>query len=60
VKTVGSARVVMLWNPCIVHVEMIDSSPQAIHVYIHSLSTHHTFAATFVYGLNTIIARRSL
>jgi len=50
----------MLWNPCIVHVDMIDSSPQAIHVYIHSLSTHHTFAATFVYGLNTIIARRSL
>jgi hypothetical protein len=58
-EAAGTARVVVLWNPSTVHVELIDSSPQAIHISIHSLSTHHTFAATFVYGFNTIIASRS-
>jgi hypothetical protein len=59
-KAVGPARVVVLCNPSTVHVDIINSSPQAIHVSIRSLSTHHTFAATFVYGFNTIIAYRSL
>jgi hypothetical protein len=59
-KAVGTTRVVVLCNPSTVHVDMINSSPQAIHVSIRSLSTHHTFAATFVYGFNTIIAYRSL
>lgn len=59
-KVVGTTRVVVLWNPSTIHVDLIDSSPQAIHVSIHSLSTHHTFAATFVYGFNTIIACRCL
>jgi len=59
-EATGTARVVVLWNPSTVHVDLIDSSPQVIHVSIRSLSTHHTFVATFVYGFNTIIARRSL
>jgi hypothetical protein len=59
-KAVGTARVVVLCNPSTVHVDMINSSPQAIHVSIRSLSTHHTFAATFVHGFNIIIAYISL
>jgi hypothetical protein len=60
VDAAGTTRVVVLWNPSTVHVDLIDSSPQAIDVSICSLSTHHTFAATFVYDFNTINARRSL
>jgi len=58
-EATSTARVVVLWNPSTIHVELIDSSPQAIHIFIRSLSTYHTFASTFVYGFNTIIARRS-
>jgi hypothetical protein len=59
IEAIGTARVVVLWNPSTVHVELIDSSPQAIHISIRSLSPHHTFASTFIYGFNTIIARKS-
>jgi len=60
VEAAGTARVVVLWNPSTVHVDLLDSSPQFIHVSIRCLSTHFTFAASFVYGYNTIIARRTL
>jgi len=57
VEAVGTARVVVLWNPSTVYVDLIDSSPQALHISIRSLANHHSFVATSVYGYNTIIAR---
>ena len=60
VEAAGTARVVVLWNPSTVYVDLIDSSSYAILVYIRSLSTYHNFVATFVYRFKTIIARGSL
>jgi hypothetical protein len=60
VEVAGTARVIVLWNPSTVHVDVLDSSSQFIHVSIRCLSSHLTFAASFVYGYNTISGRRSL
>ena len=54
------ARVVVLWNPNTVHVELIDVSAQGIHVHICCLANHYRFATTFVYRYNTITVRRLL
>jgi hypothetical protein len=54
------ARIVISWNPSIVNIDLFDFSAQAIHVLISSLETYSMFFATFVYGFNTILARRSL
>jgi hypothetical protein len=35
-------------------------SDQELHVIIHCLIHHFSFAATFMYGFNTITARRAL
>jgi hypothetical protein len=34
VEAASTTRVVVLWNPSIVHVDVLDSSPQFIHVSI--------------------------
>jgi len=60
VEAAGTARVIVLWNPSTVHVDVLDSSSQFIHVSIRCLSSHLTFAASFVYGYNTISGRRTL
>jgi exonuclease III len=60
VEAASTARVIVLWNPSTVHVDVLDSSPQCIHVSIRCLSSHLTFAASFVYGYNTISGRRTL
>lgn len=60
VEIAGTARIVVLWNPSNVIVDLINSSPQALHNSVRSLENQHAFVATFVYGYNTVIARRSL
>jgi hypothetical protein len=60
VEATSVARIVVLWNPSTVNVDSIDSSPQALHVIIRNLETQFTCAATFVYGYNSVSARRPL
>lgn len=54
------ARIVVFWNHDTVKVEMLHSSAQGIHVMVTSLVQQFCFAATFIYGFNTIAARRGL
>ncbi|KAJ6377597.1 hypothetical protein OIU76_026551 [Salix suchowensis] len=54
------ARIVVFWNPSTVSVDMVSSSPQGLHVCVRSLVSQISFHITFVYGLHTIVARRSL
>lgn len=54
------ARIVFVWNPASVTVELLDVSEQGLHVSISCLISQLRFVATFVYGLNTISARRCL
>jgi exonuclease III len=60
VAVASNARIVIYWNPSTVNVDMLHISAQGIHVLICSLETQISFAATFVYGYNTISARRDL
>jgi len=54
------ARIIVFWNPETVMVEMLHFSAQGIHVLITSLVQQFCFSATFIYGFNTITARRAL
>ena len=60
VDIVGTARIVMFWNPATVKVHLLDSSAQGLHLSVSSLISQYSFMVTFVYGFNTIVARRSL
>jgi len=55
-----TARIVVFWNPNTVQVDLLASSPQAIHISVTCLISQISFMVTFVYGFNTISARRSL
>ena len=55
----NTARILVFWNPSTVKVELIDLTAQGLHVSISSLVNQYTFAATFVYSYNTVIARRA-
>ncbi|KAL9347262.1 hypothetical protein Peur_058628 [Populus x canadensis] len=56
----STARIVVLWNPATVNVDLIGFSAQGLHVLIYSLVHQFRFYASFVYGLNTVTAKRSL
>ena len=54
------ARIVIFWNPTTVSVDLVHVSSQGLHVCVRSLVSQICFHITFVYGLHTIAARRSL
>ncbi|KAJ6856768.1 hypothetical protein NC651_038440 [Populus alba x Populus x berolinensis] len=56
----STARIVVFWNPATVNVELLDFSAQGLHVLIYSLVHQFKFYASFVYGFNTVIVRRTL
>ena len=56
----GTARIVVFNNPATVKLDFLASSTQAIHFSVTSLISQLSFKLTFVYGFNTISARRSL
>jgi hypothetical protein len=56
----STARIVVFWNPSTVFVDLLASSTQALHLSVNSLISQYSFQVTFVYGFNTISARRSL
>ena len=58
--TASTARIVVFWNPTTVQVDLIASSAQALHLYVSSLISQYSFRISFVYGFNTISARRAL
>ncbi|KAJ6365127.1 hypothetical protein OIU76_029990 [Salix suchowensis] len=58
--TSSMARIVVFWNPSTVSVDMVSSSSQGLHVLVRCLVSQVEFHITFVYGLHTIVARRSL
>ena len=59
-EVAGTARNVVFYNPATVNLDCIASSAQAIHLSVTSLISQLSFKLTFVYGFNTISARRSL
>jgi hypothetical protein len=55
-----NARIIVLWNPNIVNVDLISISDQGLYVVITCLVNHYSFTAIFICGFNTAITRRDL
>ena len=55
-----TAKIVVFWNSDTVHVDLLASSTQALHLSITCLISQFQFKATFVYGFNIITTRRPL
>lgn len=60
VDVANTARILVFWNPATVKVDLIASSAQGLHISVHSLISQYHFLISFVYGFNTISARRAL
>nr|TKS17481.1 hypothetical protein D5086_0000013050 [Populus alba] len=60
VDTTGTARIVVFYNPTTVKLNLLASSAQSLHFSVTSLISQVNFMLTFVYGFNTIVARRLL
>jgi len=56
----GTARIVVFCNPAMVKLDLLASSEHVIHFSVTSLISQFSFMLTFIYGFNTISARRSL
>ncbi|KAJ6377603.1 hypothetical protein OIU76_026557 [Salix suchowensis] len=56
----SSARIVVFWNRSTASVDMVGSSSQGLHVLVRSLVSQVELHISFVYGLHTIVARRTL
>lgn len=50
----------ILWNPTKVCLELIDSSPQAIHCSVSCKVTSVSFKISFVYALHSVVSKRPL
>lgn len=50
-------RILVLWNPSSVSLNVVDLTDQFMHVSISCLVTKKVFMATFVYGYNKIFQR---
>ncbi|KAJ6973799.1 hypothetical protein NC653_033969 [Populus alba x Populus x berolinensis] len=60
VDAANTARILVFWNPATVKVDLIASSAQGLHISVRSLISQYNFLISFVYGFNTISARRAL
>ncbi|XP_073149127.1 uncharacterized protein [Henckelia pumila] len=55
-----NSRILIMWDSKMVHLDLLEMTYQFIHVTISCLLTHRIFLATFVYGWNSMVARRPL
>lgn len=53
-------RILVIWNPASVDLEVMSMESQCVHVRVTCLRTAKVFCASFIYGLNKIVQRRML
>ncbi|XP_073291645.1 uncharacterized protein [Primulina huaijiensis] len=56
----NKGRIMVLWNPNKIRLDVIATTEQSMHVKIQCLLTDKVFCTSFVYGFNTIVQRRTL
>ncbi|XP_073025316.1 uncharacterized protein [Primulina eburnea] len=56
----NKGRILILWNPLTVHLNMVSMSVQSMHVTVDNVPNVGKICLSFVYGLNTIVLRRNL
>lgn len=52
--------ILVLWNPCSVHVDVLSMCDQAIHIRVTCCRSKSIFCCSFIYGHNTIVLTRRL
>lgn len=55
-----AGRIIVLWDPSMVHLEPIDMGPQVIHCKAKCKVTSITFHISFVYAFHSVVGRRPL
>ncbi|XP_022868499.1 uncharacterized protein LOC111388067 [Olea europaea var. sylvestris] len=55
-----AGRILILWSPSKVKLEVLETTPQIIHFIATCKVTSYTFLVSFVYGFHTIVSRRPL
>lgn len=55
-----AGRIAIIWDPRHANVEVLDVSPQVIHTSITYTVSLRKFYVSFVYGLQSVVERRSL
>ncbi|XP_062097539.1 uncharacterized protein LOC133803465 [Humulus lupulus] len=50
-------RILVLWLPQVVTIEILMESDQFVHIYVKGINSSKIFCVTFVYGRNTIKGR---
>ncbi|XP_057969579.1 uncharacterized protein LOC131158739 [Malania oleifera] len=55
-----AGRIIVLWNSQKVKLQVLAINAQVIHCYVVCPITSNKFALSFVYGFNSIVARRTL
>ena len=58
--THGANRILVLWNPSKVSIELEEMSSQSIHYKAQCKVTSIHFLVSFIYGFNSIMGRRPL
>ena len=56
----GNGRIWTAWNPSVLSLQQLYSSPQIQHLLVHIIGSQQNFLVTFVYGLNYPHERISL
>ena len=56
----SAGYILVLWRPGAVEIDAIDILAQWIHMCVTYKVTSRFFIVTFIYGFNTIVARREL
>ncbi|KAH1253297.1 hypothetical protein GmHk_04G010000 [Glycine max] len=56
----NAGRILILWNQDKIHLSVLESNAQLIHCAIDCKTTAKRFQVSFIYGLHSIGARRSL
>ena len=56
----GAGRILILWDPSKVQLELVDMSPQVIHCKASCKVTSTTFHISFVYAYHSMVGRRPL
>ncbi|KAL2249649.1 UNVERIFIED_CONTAM: hypothetical protein Sindi_2438600 [Sesamum indicum] len=58
--TIAGGRILVVWDPAVIDLHLVDISPQVIHCRATNKSSQLSFYISFTYGLYSVVNRRSM
>ena len=52
-----AGRILVLWNPAVIDLHLVDLSPQAIHCLVTSKVNASSLSISFIYAFHTVVSR---